>query len=246
MLDCPGGATEVQYLVPRVGLLVHVLHAEPESAERDSGVGTRPLYLRHGVLNLLMVRFAGMAERHCEVERTDEREAEFGHVENLVEVVERRPVLYRHADERLLVLGPDVVVGRPPATRAGIGEPPVARVAVVPEPGGADRSPDLLGRLDPRDEEVADAGVEGLPHEGGVGRRNPHQQFDLRRVGGPEQVVQSLAVPRTRPRVFEVEPDEVETEFAVELHERRTVRVVEDAERHVVAVEETAEAIRSR
>lgn len=53
-------------------------------------------------------------------------------------------------------------------------------------------------------------------------------------------------VPRARAAVFEVEPDEVESEFAEELHERRTVGVVEQAERDVPLVQRDGEVVRRR
>jgi hypothetical protein len=43
--------------------------------------------------------------------------------------------------------------------------------------------------------------------------------------------------------VFEVEPDEIEPEFAVELHERRAVRVLQYAEDDAVPVERGREVV---
>jgi len=43
--------------------------------------------------------------------------------------------------------------------------------------------------------------------------------------------------------VFEVQPDEIDAEFAVELHERRTVRVIEDAECDVAVIEDRGEVV---
>lgn len=44
--------------------------------------------------------------------------------------------------------------------------------------------------------------------------------------------------------MFEVQPDEVDAEFAVELHETRAVRTIEDAESDTVVLERGGEVVR--
>ncbi|MFC6975450.1 hypothetical protein ACFQL1_13595 [Halomicroarcula sp. GCM10025709] len=44
--------------------------------------------------------------------------------------------------------------------------------------------------------------------------------------------------------MFEVDPDVVDAQIAVELHERRAVRVVEDTERDAAVVESRPESVR--
>ena len=66
---------------------------------------------------------------------------------------------------------------------------------------------------------------------------------DIEPGGRAEEVLHRTGIPRVGPAVPEVEPHEVEHEFAVDLHERRAVRRIVHAERDIAVVLEGGEAV---
>lgn len=106
------GAPEVQELVAVAGFPIHVVHPEPESVDRDPGVDSRRPHRFDRFVHVGVVEFTGMAERDGEIERADEHEPQFGDREDVVDVLDRFAGFDGRADERLRVLGGDVVVGQ--------------------------------------------------------------------------------------------------------------------------------------
>src|SRR5260221_2758787 len=188
-----------------------------------------------------MVELTWQPERCRQVVRTDEHHVEAVDVQDAAQVRRGKAHLDLEQDERLWRIGRcqrcerHRRVAKLPGRRRG------SPAAAWRETSQAHGSRPRLSGADARDDDARGAEVEGLADFLWSAQRNPHERGGLRRLGGSDQVGQTL---RTVGTVLEVEDDEVPARPAKDFHDLRAWRLHPGAVQHLPGGERLPKALR--